>query len=125
MLPRATVAAILLFLSSFPLCAAPPPCDAELERGFTGAVRPFLQQYCIDCHGGDKPEAQFDMGKYTSVAAVIEDQARWPTLLEKLSTKKMPPKDAGEFPTPEARQQAIDWIRAVRTAEMQRHAGDP
>jgi hypothetical protein len=37
----------------------------------------------------------------------------------------MPPKEASEFPSDQARQKVIDWIKAVRHAEMRRTAGDP
>src|SRR5689334_9103822 len=118
-----TLAAIVLLLAA---CAARAGDQADLDRHFSTTIRPFLEHYCIDCHGGDKPEGQFDMAKlYGSVSGVIDDQARWPVLLEKLTTKKMPPKDASDFPTDPARQDVIDWVRAVRSNEIANHAGDP
>ena len=121
-----TILAILAFCIAPVLRAATvDPVEADLDHRFTESIQPFLKTYCVDCHGGDKPEAQFDMGTYSSVSAIIADQARWPTLVEKLSAKKMPPKDANEFPTDTSRQQMIDWITALRTHEIEKNAGDP
>src|SRR3954471_22137550 len=118
-----TLAAILLLLAA---SAARAGDQADLDRRFSTTIHPFLEHYCIDCHGGDKPEGQFDMAKlYGTVSGVIDDQARWPVLLEKLTTKKMPPKDANEFPTDASRQDVIEWVRAVRASEIAKHAGDP
>ena len=42
--------------------------NAELERRFTQTVRPFLTRYCIGCHGGETPAAQFDLRPYSTMA---------------------------------------------------------
>ena len=34
---------------------------AQLDRQFASTIHPFLQKYCITCHGKDKPEAEFDL----------------------------------------------------------------
>src|SRR3982751_3694405 len=47
--------------------AAPVP--APLDAHFSGTVRPFLQQYCVKCHGGDNVEADLDLGAYGTMAA--------------------------------------------------------
>ena len=45
--------------------AAPDPVRADLEKRFTGTVRPFIQTYCASCHTADKPQAQFDVSGWT------------------------------------------------------------
>lgn len=45
--------------------------NIELERKFTQTVRPFLASYCVGCHGGASPAAQFDLRHYSTVAGAV------------------------------------------------------
>jgi mono/diheme cytochrome c family protein len=114
------------FLLSLGIAALQPmhASDADLERRFTLAVRPFLTSYCVACHGGTSPAAQFDLRGYTNLASVVHDYPRWSLVLEKLSAGAMPPKGLKQ-PPPEARKSVIDWVQAVRVNEAAKHAGDP
>jgi hypothetical protein len=103
------------------LNAASPPA---LERQFGQTVRPFVTRYCIQCHSGQMPAAQFDLKAYTSVDMVTRDYPRWGLVLEKLTAKEMPPKPVPPPPA-DARQHVIDWIQAVRAEEVRKSAGDP
>src|SRR5687767_3364203 len=66
----------------------------DLDRGFTDHVRPLLDAYCVACHGGAAPAAQFDLRTYTSLADVVQDHARWALVAEKLEAEQMPPAQA-------------------------------
>ena len=44
-----------------------------LEQQFEQTVRPFVTKYCVGCHSGTMPAAQFDLKSYTSVEMVAED----------------------------------------------------
>ena len=66
--------------------------NPDLERRFTQTVRPFLTRYCIGCHGGETPAAQFDLRPYSTMATVVHDYPRWAQVLERLTAKEMPPK---------------------------------
>ena len=117
----------LLFLlgcTAIPSLPATLPTDTGLERKFTQTVRPFLTRYCIGCHSGDTPAAQFDLRPYSTVAAVVRDYAHWTLALERLSAKEMPPKQMPQ-PSAELRQEVIDWVKAVRMNEARKNAGDP
>src|SRR5262245_29623584 len=48
-----------------------------LERRFTSHVQPFLQRYCIGCHGSKKPKAELDLSRYASVAAIAKNSRQW------------------------------------------------
>ena len=61
--------------------------NADLERKFSQTVRPFLTDYCVVCHGGAKPVAQFDLRAYTTMASVVQDYPHWAQVLEKLTAK--------------------------------------
>jgi hypothetical protein len=117
------LAARLLFLAAlagFHVSLA----QTALDRNFTGTVRPFVATYCVACHSGGSPAGGLDLRSYTTVAAVVRDYPRWNRVLEKLIAEEMPPK---AMPQPPAgtRQVVIEWIKAVRAGEAQKHAGDP
>src|ERR1700692_2488013 len=75
----------LLLLGSIatPRVPAADAAASDLEHRFAETVRPFLTSYCIGCHGGASPAAQFDLRPYTTVAAVVHDYTRWNQVLEK------------------------------------------
>jgi mono/diheme cytochrome c family protein len=102
--------------------AATPAGD--VDRQFTDVVKPFMQSYCVSCHGGEKPEAHFDLSKVGTMADVTADHPHWQLVREKLLAKQMPPKDAVDFPSDQARQRVIDWVKAMRTSEARKNAGD-
>ena len=97
---------------------------AELDGQFTRTVRPFLETYCISCHGQQRPAAQLDLSGFTTMAALMQDGRRWSQMLERLKAEEMPPKGARQ-PTAQERRAAVDWFHAVREHETRRNAGDP
>jgi hypothetical protein len=111
----------IIAISAIPSAKA---ANSTLEQQFAQTVQPFVAQYCYTCHSGNKPAAQFDLKSYTTMDTVVGDHPRWALVLEKLMAKAMPPKPMPQ-PPPEARQQVIDWIQAVRSNEAQKNAGDP
>lgn len=118
---------VLVWAAALPL--SPPlraadPSNAELDRRFSQSIRPFLTRYCMGCHSGATPAAQFNLQPYTSMATVIRDYGHWTLVLERLAARQMPPPQAPQ-PTAEARQSLIDWIQSVRRNEARRNAGDP
>ena len=101
-----------------------PVSDPVLEREFSKTVRPFVQEYCADCHSGPQPEAQLDLTSFAKLSSVLEDLPHWTLLMERLNHQEMPP-DTEPQPPADLRQQVIDWVKAVRANELRKHAGDP
>ncbi|HWC99973.1 MAG TPA: DUF1592 domain-containing protein [Candidatus Sulfopaludibacter sp.] len=95
-----------------------------LDQQFSHTIRPFVEKYCVGCHSGQTPAAQFDLKSYTSVDSVVRDHSRWALVIDKLSAKQMPPAGLPQ-PPEEARQQVIAWIKTMRANEARRNAGDP
>jgi len=98
---------------------------ADLDVRFKRTVQPFLQTYCITCHGKDRPKAEMDLSVYQTMAALLQDGRRWSRLLERLEAEEMPPMEAKRRPRAEERRGAIEWFHAVRKHEIPRNAGDP
>ncbi len=98
--------------------------SAALESSFTRSVRPFLETYCISCHGQNRPAAQLDLSGFTTMAAIMQDGLRWSQILERLEAEEMPPRGALQ-PKPQQRRAALNWFHSVREHETRRNAGDP
>ncbi len=126
-MPRSALAVTgLLLIGSIaiPSMRAATVANSNLDRRFSQTVRPFLNRYCVGCHGGDTPAAQFDLRSFPSMAAVVRDYPHWALVLERLTAREMPPKQAPQPPA-DARQEIIDWVQAVRMNEARKNAGDP
>ncbi len=111
----------------FVLLAAATAAQAAtpvLEQQFAHTVRPFVEKYCVTCHSGAAAPAQFDLESYTSLASVIRDNPRWALAASRLAAKEMPPSTMPQPPDAE-RQQVIDWVKAMRSEEAHKNAGDP
>jgi hypothetical protein len=135
---RLFIIVVVLFLVSLSMRAgqstpaAPPvrmntaPIAArDLEKRFADTVRPFIDTYCTECHAGTKPEADLDLTTYKTMGAVVGDHARWAQVLEKLTAEEMPPLEAEQHPSADARRTIIGWITTMRREEARRNAGDP
>ena len=113
--------AFLALLASVTACAAATPA---LDQQFQQTVRPYLAKHCIGCHSGENPAAQFDLKAYTAMDSVTRDYPRWALVRERLEAKDMPPKPM-PAPPAAASHEVVNWIQAVRAAEIEKSAGDP
>ncbi len=96
----------------------------DLQAQFDGTVKPFVGKYCVACHSGAQPTAQFDLKSYTSLDQVKEDFPRWNLLADRLTAHEMPPKQMKQ-PSDAERQAIIDFVHGVRAGEIRRLGGDP
>jgi hypothetical protein len=109
-----------------PLAAAEPmPGPDPLEHRFTSEVRPFVERYCVSCHGPKKPKGGLDLSGVTTLTAVTNDPRRWGQILERLEAEEMPPEEARLQPGAGERAAAVAWLRDFREREAKRNAGDP
>ena len=99
--------------------------ETALDARFSSTVRPFIQQYCIKCHGQADPESDLHLDAYTSMSEAAKDSGRWSTILEKLEAAKMPPKKAKRHPSPDSRSMVVQWFHDASEYQTLRNAGDP
>jgi hypothetical protein len=99
--------------------------DVALEQQFAGKVRPFLETYCLSCHGTEKQEAELNLSSFSTVSSVIDGFSYWELVLERLEPAEMPPSKAKKHPTDAQREEVIAWIQALRKNEAHKRAGDP
>jgi hypothetical protein len=108
------------------LAGAEPASPGDLlEHRFSAEVQPFLQRYCVSCHGPHKQKAALDLSRYSTVSAVTNNVRQWELVLERLQAEEMPPEDAPRRPGPDERAAVVAWIRDLRDHEARRNAGDP
>jgi hypothetical protein len=108
-----------------PLAAALEPSGPPLEQAFSHTVRPFVETYCVSCHGSKDPEGDIDLTVYKTMGQAVAHYVDWEMVLEKLESREMPTEEAKKFPTDGERQMVIDWINAMRKSESRKNAGDP
>lgn len=118
---------ILLASCALTVNAAPvdPAAGAKLNETFEVTVRPFLQSFCLDCHGEVDPEAKLDLSLFQTADAVARQHQTWAIVLERLQAGEMPPEEFSPQPTPRQRQAIVEWIHSARDFEATRNAGDP
>ena len=80
------------------------------------AVRPFLETYCIGCHGAKTQMADRRFDTLGTDLASEADREHWRDILGRLNLGAMPPKGAPQ-PSPEERQSIVD-LMTVRLAAL-------
>ncbi len=122
---RTSIAVCVRTLSLFLAIAGTLSAGPTLDRQFEQTVRPFVTKYCIGCHSGPTPAAQFDLKSYTSMAMVARDYPRLGAGDGKAEGER-DAAQAGSRRRPRRRaQHVIDWIQALRAEEIRKSAGDP
>jgi mono/diheme cytochrome c family protein len=125
-LPVVLLFALVWWVGDPTLPTARPQEKADpLAAQFDAQVKPFLETYCIGCHGPKKQAASLDLSRDTSLAAVVKNAKEWELVLDKLHAKEMPPEQAKRHPSDAERAEVIKWIRTVREQEAEKHSGDP
>ena len=84
----------------------------QLDNQFGATVKPFLQTYCVTCHGRDKPEAELNVAEFSSLAAVTKESGRLGVLVGRLQAEEMPPKKAKLHPSPAVRKPGGGLVQA-------------
>lgn len=97
----------------------------HLNHTFQNVVRPYLNAYCLNCHGSEDPEAKLNLSGYSSAGAVGTAHQTWAIILERIEAQEMPPIDSEPQPTPTESETVVKWITAAREFEAARNAGDP
>lgn len=114
----------LVIALSATACPAEEATVSQLNREFIQSVRPFLSDWCLECHNSDDAEAMLDLSVYSRATDVTKAHPTWQVILERLEADEMPPRDSKQ-PSDQERKKVIEWIRSARRLEAARNAGDP
>jgi hypothetical protein len=78
---------------------------------FAKDIRPLVQRYCIQCHGGDEVEAGVDFSRHETILDVLRDRTMWMDALEQIQNGNMPPQENDVAqPTEAEHKQLIAWV---------------
>ena len=66
---------------------------ADLPPDFARTGRPFLEKYCIACHGGKEPKADMSLESYRDTSAVVRQRKVFENVQKMIVAGEMPPKD--------------------------------
>jgi hypothetical protein len=102
-----------------------PAERAALIQRFEQHTQPFLKTYCLPCHNPERAEGKLDLSEATSVDQIVEHDAIWQIVLQRVQSGEMPPDDAEHPPSEAARGQFVEWLNQFRRHEADRNAGDP
>jgi len=62
------------------ILAITPKLNAENTPDFSKAGRPFLEKYCISCHGGAKPKGELSLEPFRDVGSMVSQRKIWESL---------------------------------------------
>ena len=92
-----TVIALLAFWS-----VLSSPVSAQVP----GEIAAIVKSHCVDCHGGDKPDAGLNLTQLKFDLADPRAFRTWERIHDKIAAGEMPPPDAQQ-PTPDARRAVV------------------
>ena len=101
--------AFLLFGALAPLAAADETYTPgqKSNKTYAGFIRPFFNQYCLDCHDNDTKKGDLSLEGLQPVDAT--NAAIWKSVWAQVALKEMPPKKKKQ-PQVVERLQAAEWI---------------
>ncbi len=76
---------------------------------FAREIRPVLEEYCLNCHDGDKPKGELNLDRFATEADIWKDPKTWERVLVQLQDKVMPPAKKKQ-PGNEERAKLIGWL---------------
>jgi hypothetical protein len=83
---------------------------------FRTVVTPFVQRYCIECHGEKKQKGKLSLAGLTGDLSKPRELQIWQAAHEALEQREMPPSDADHQPAAAERAQVVKSIAAVMRA---------
>lgn len=101
----------------FVLLAALTTCSASLVlagtkpdlKAFEIHIKPLLQKYCVQCHGGETPKASMGLNSIDPNIITGEHFGKWEDVREAFNTGEMPPQDEPQ-PTAAERDAMTRWL---------------
>lgn len=120
----ATWRSLVAMLVAAAISSAVFAADAQPVAGFAEAGVPFLQQHCVGCHSGSKPEAGLSLDQFRDDASVAKQRECWKTVLGMVETAGMPPEGKPQ-PTADERNAFVRTVRGVFERAVRDAKPDP
>lgn len=90
---------------------------------FDTQIQPLLEQYCINCHGGEKVKGEVDFSEIVRSQDIDSRFELWETVADVLAYEEMPPEEEENRPDPTETQQILDWYEERFVNSMEARPG--
>ena len=84
--------------------------ELKADEQFSRKIQPFLDTYCVSCHGPEKQKGKIRIDQLTESPRGREDAELWSQILESLAFGGMPSDSAKRFPSKTEARMVQDWI---------------
>ncbi len=101
-----------LFLLALATCLIPFAYPEETPV-FEARVHALVEMYCTECHNPDDLKGDLDLERFETTGMVIDSLAVWQRIAKRIEANEMPPNKRPQ-PTPEERQEILDWIASLK-----------
>ena len=89
----------------------------KADEEFSRKIRPFLNTYCISCHGPEKQKGKIRFDQITASMSDRRQAELWVRMLEAIEFGEMPSDSAKKFPTKAEARLVQGWISRALEAE--------
>lgn len=79
---------------------------------FLRDLKPQLDKFCLDCHGGRKTKAGVNLAGFTNTVSLFHDPVLWDKVLQQLDQRQMPPEDKPQ-PTADERLHLVESLKRL------------
>lgn len=86
---------------------------ADAQKAFKNGVGPFVDKYCMRCHG-PRPKGGINLKSALRSPGSASSFLNWKKAVANVKAHDMPPVDTAKIPTDEERQQFIEWIGLLK-----------
>ena len=89
----------------------------KADEEFTRKIRPFLNTYCISCHGPEKQKGKIRFDQLTGSMSDRKEAELWMRMLEAMEFGEMPSDSAKKFPAKAEARLVQGWISRALEAQ--------
>ena len=89
----------------------------KADEEFTRKIQPFLNTYCISCHGPEKQKGKIRFDQLTGSMSDRKEAELWMRMLEAMEFGEMPSDSAKKFPTKAEARLVQGWISRALEAQ--------
>ena len=80
------------------------------KKGFDAQASPFLQKYCIQCHGNKKQESDLNLETLSNDMSNPEVSSIWNDVYAQIQFQEMPPSKSKKQPAPIEKEHFLKWL---------------
>ncbi len=98
--------------------------SVDSVAAFESVISPFVQQYCVNCHGNEKEKGDLNLEEHLEEASITQSFKTWELVLDMVEFEDMPPIEETQ-PEWEERDVLIGEISKLLDHAIHQNAGDP